>query len=113
MCRLLDDQGQFYDQLLSEQEELMHHLPVHMARLQQLENQLKQQQPSALSTESKDERLNQIRRFIEEKLVGLIDEDSILKFFGQKTLPSNEKENQSTKTCVDVRDKADEIDVLF
>ena len=99
--RLVDDQGQFYDQLLSEQEELTHHLPVHMARLQQLENQLKQQQPSVLPAESKDERLNQIRRFIEEKLLGLIDEDSILKFFGQKTMPSNEKEMQSTKKLFD------------
>ena len=108
----MEDQGQCYDQLLSEQEELTHHIPVHMARLQQLENQWKQQQ-SALSAEGKDEKLNQIRRFIEEKLLVLIDEDSILKFFGQKSMTSNEKEMQSTKKLFDVREKADEIEVLF
>ena len=67
-----------------------------MARLQQLENQLKQRQ-SYLSIEKKDEKLNEIIKFIQEKLLTLFDEDLILKFFGQKNSSSNEKEIQLIK----------------
>jgi hypothetical protein len=64
-----------------------------MARLQQLENQLKQ-----LTNEKKDEKLNEITQFIQEKMLPLFDEDLILKFFGQKNSTSTEKDIQLIKT---------------
>jgi hypothetical protein len=91
--RLIDDQGKLYEELLSEQQDLNNHIPLHIARLQQLENQLKQ-----LTNEKKDEKLNEIIKFIQDKLLSLFDEDLILKFFGQKNSSSNEKDIQLIKT---------------
>ena len=59
-----------------------------------LENQLKQQ----LTNEKKDEKLNEIIKFIQDKLLPLFDEDSMFKFFGQKNSSSNEKDIQTIKT---------------
>lgn len=66
-----------------------------MARLQQMENQLKQQ--SNLMADKKDEKLNEIIKFIQDKLLVLFDEDLILKFFGQKNSSSNDKDIQLIK----------------
>ncbi|CAF4913251.1 unnamed protein product [Rotaria sp. Silwood1] len=81
--KLIDDQGKLYEELLFEQQDLNNHIPLHTTRLQQLENQLKQQQ-SYLTYEKKDEKLNEIIKFIQNKLLLLFDEDLILKCFGQK-----------------------------
>jgi hypothetical protein len=94
--RLTDDQGKLYEELITEQQDLNNHIPLHIGRLQQLENQLKQQQ-SHLTNEKKDEKLNEIIKFIQDKLLPLFDEDLILKFFGQKNSLSTEKEIQSIK----------------
>ncbi|CAF4453187.1 unnamed protein product, partial [Rotaria magnacalcarata] len=72
------------------QQDLNNHIPLHIARLQQLENQLKQQQYS-LTKGKKDEKLNEIIQFIQDKLLPLFDEDLILKFFGQNNSSSNER----------------------
>lgn len=95
MIRLIDDQGKFYEDLLNEQQDLNTHLPLHISRLQQLENQLKQCQTNQ---EKKDQKLTEILLFIQEKLLPLFDEDSILKFFGQKNSSSTDKEIQTLKT---------------
>ncbi|CAF4207537.1 unnamed protein product, partial [Rotaria magnacalcarata] len=78
------------------QQDLNNHIPLHIARLQQLENQLKQQQYS-LTKGKKDEKLNEIIQFIQDKLLPLFDEDLILKFFGQNNSSSNEREIQVIK----------------
>jgi len=56
-----------------------------------MENQLKQQ------INLKDEKLNEIIKFIQDKLLPLFDEDLIFKFFGQKNSSSNEKDIQIIK----------------
>lgn len=94
MNRLTDDQGKLYEDLLNDQQDLNTHIPLHIARLQQLENQLKQQQ----NQEKKEQKIHEILLFIQEKLLPLFDEDSILKFFGQKNALSTEKEIQTIKT---------------
>ncbi|CAF3313020.1 unnamed protein product [Rotaria sp. Silwood2] len=71
---LNDDQGKLYEELLSEQQDLNNHIPLHIVRLQQFENQLKQQQ--SYSTNKKI--LNEIIEFIQNKFLLLFDEDSIL-----------------------------------
>ncbi|CAF4672915.1 unnamed protein product [Rotaria sp. Silwood1] len=100
--KLIDDQGKLYEDLISEQQDLITYVPLYIARLQQLENQLKQQQ-SYLTNEKKDEKLNEIIKFIQDKLLSLIDEDIILKFFGQKNSSSNDKEIQLIKTDMEKR----------
>ncbi|CAF2494866.1 unnamed protein product [Rotaria sp. Silwood2] len=40
--KLIDDQSKLYEELISKQQDLNNHIPLHIARLQQLENQLKQ-----------------------------------------------------------------------
>ncbi len=90
--RLIDDQGKFYDDLLNEQQDLNNHIPIHLARLQQLEKQV------SLINEKKDEKLNEIIKFIQEKILILFDEDFIFKFFGQKNSSSNDKDIQIIKT---------------
>ena len=98
LFRITDDQNKIYEELLSEQEEIKDHIPLQLARLQQMENQLKLSEYQS-NIEKKDQKLNEIIRFIQEKLFPLMNEDSILKFFGQKNFSaSNEKENQSMKT---------------
>ncbi len=88
-----------YDELLNEQQDLNNHIPIHLARIQQLENQFKQ-----ISTnEKKDEKLNEIIQFIQEKILILFDEDLILKFFGQKNSLSNEKDIQMIKNDMEKR----------
>ncbi len=82
-----------YEELIFEQQDLNNHVPLHLARLQQLENQLKQQ----LTNEKKDDKLNEIIKFIQEKLLPLFDEDLILKFFGQKNSSSSDKDIQIIK----------------
>lgn len=75
-------------------------IPLHLSRLQQLENQYKQRIDS-FENEEKDQKLNEIIRFIQEKLLPLIDEDAIFKFFGQKnSQQSNDKDILQTKTFV-------------
>ncbi|CAF3801202.1 unnamed protein product [Adineta steineri] len=96
--KLTDDQGKLYEELISEQQDLNNHVPLHLARLQQLENQLKQ-----LTNEKKDEKINEIIKFIQDKLLTLFDEDLILKFFGQKNSSSTDKENQLIKTDMEKR----------
>ena len=81
--------------MLNDQSDLNTHLPLHISRLQQLENQLKQYQTNP---EKKDQKLNEILLFIQDKLLLLFDEDSILKFFGQKNSSSTDKEIQTLKT---------------
>ncbi|CAF4478958.1 unnamed protein product, partial [Rotaria magnacalcarata] len=85
-----DNQCKLYEELISRQQDLNNHIPLHIARLQQLENQLKQQQYS-LTNDKKDEKLNEIIQFIQDKLLPLFDEDLILKFFGQNNSSSNER----------------------
>lgn len=81
--------------MLSEQEDLKEHVPLHMARLQQMEAQVKS------SSEKKDQKLNEIIKFIQESVFTSLNEDSVLKFYGQKnSSTSTDKENQSTKTFV-------------
>ena len=63
------------------------------------------QQQSCLTIEKKDEKLNEIIKFIQEKLLTLFDEDLILKFFGQKNSSSNEKEIQLIKKYLTKRVK--------
>jgi len=82
-----------YEELIFEQQDLNNHVPLHLARLQQLENQLKQQ----LTNEKKDDKLNEIIKFIQDKLLPLFDEDLILKFFGQKNSSSSDKDIQIIK----------------
>ncbi|CAF1971182.1 unnamed protein product [Rotaria magnacalcarata] len=94
--RLIDNQCKLYEELISRQQDLNNHIPLHIARLQQLENQLKQQQYS-LTNDKKDEKLNEIIQFIQDKLLPLFDEDLILKFFGQNNSSSNEREIQVIK----------------
>ncbi|CAF4424414.1 unnamed protein product, partial [Adineta steineri] len=53
---LTDDQGKLYEELISEQQDLNNYVLLHLARLQQLENQLKQQQQSHLTNDKKDEK---------------------------------------------------------
>jgi len=96
----LSDQGTVYESLLTEQEDSVNSIPLHLSRLQQLENQFKQRVDS-LTNEEKDEKLNEIIRFIQEKLLPLIDEEAIFKFFGQKNAQSNDKDILQTKTFVD------------
>lgn len=62
-----------------------------------MENQLKQHQ-SQWTSEKKDEKLNEIIQFIQDKLLPQFDEDSIFKFFGQKNSSSNDKDIQTIKT---------------
>lgn len=97
--RLTEDQGKFYEDLLNEQQDLNNHIPLHIARLQQMENQYKQHQ-SQWNQEKKDEKLTEIIQFIQEKILPLLDEDSILKFFGQKNSSSNDKDIQSIKRSI-------------
>ncbi|CAF1027920.1 unnamed protein product [Adineta steineri] len=54
--KLTDDQGKLYEELISEQQDLNNYVLLHLARLQQLENQLKQQQQSHLTNDKKDEK---------------------------------------------------------
>ncbi|CAF1250085.1 unnamed protein product [Rotaria magnacalcarata] len=100
--KLNDDQGKLYEELLCEQQDLNNHIPLHIARLQQLENQLKQQQP-ILTTEKKDEKLNEIIKFIQDKLLSLFNEDLILNFFGQKNSSSTDKDIQIIKSDMEKR----------
>lgn len=85
--RLIDDQGQLYEDLLKETNDDNVLICLHQSRLQQLENQLKQ-----CSNEKKEEKLKEIVHFIEEKLLPFFDEEAIWKFYGQKNSSSNEKE---------------------
>ncbi|CAF4089647.1 unnamed protein product, partial [Adineta steineri] len=102
MPKLPDDQGKLYEKLIFDQKDLNNYVPLHLARLQQLENQFKQQQ-SQLTNEKKDEKLNEIIKFIEDKLLSLFNEDHILNFFGQKNSSSTDKENQLIKTDMEKR----------
>ncbi|CAF1689556.1 unnamed protein product, partial [Adineta ricciae] len=97
-----DEQNKLYEELLNEQADLTTYVPLHLARLQQLENQFKQQQ-THLTNEKKDEKLHEISQFIQTKLLSLFDEDLILKFFGQKNSSSNEKDIQILKNDMEKR----------
>ncbi|CAF1641436.1 unnamed protein product, partial [Didymodactylos carnosus] len=91
----LDDSGKLYDEL---QQEHTHHIPLYLARIQQLEAQLKTQQ------QNKEEKLNQIISIVQDKILPVIDENEVLKYYGQKTpTSSNGKDLSQLKIDMEKR----------